>query len=66
MLLSGYISYFITNVGLKDHHELIDIFFSTLIFTLLPTAIYHVTLWYGVNSYTITLLSVLLALDSGC
>ncbi len=45
-LASGYISYFIANVGLKDHHELIDIFFFTLIFSLLLTATYHVILWY--------------------
>ncbi|PAV04617.1 hypothetical protein CBG25_07185 [Arsenophonus sp. ENCA] len=64
-LASGYIGYFIANVGLKEHHKPIDILFSTLIFSLLPTAIYHVTLWYGVNAYTATLLPVLLALTLG-
>ncbi|MGX8941969.1 hypothetical protein ACWWJF_18465 [Symbiopectobacterium sp. Eva_TO] len=64
-LASGYIGYFIANVGLKEHHKPIDILFSTLIFSLLPTAIYHVTLWCGVNAYTATLLPVLLALTLG-
>ncbi|PAV05486.1 hypothetical protein CBG25_06330 [Arsenophonus sp. ENCA] len=48
-LTSGYISYFIANVGLKEHNKPIDIVFSTLIFSLLPTAIYHLTLWCGFN-----------------
>ncbi|MGL9721770.1 hypothetical protein [Symbiopectobacterium sp.] len=64
-LASGYISYFIANVGLKEHHKPIDIFFFTLIFSLLPTAIYHVTLWGGVNAYAATLPPVLLALPLG-
>lgn len=64
-LASGYISYFIANVGLKEHHKPIDILFSTLIFSLLPTAIYHVTLWCGVNAYAAALPPVLLALTLG-
>lgn len=36
-LASGYIGYFIANVGLKDHHKTIDITFATLVFSLLPT-----------------------------
>lgn len=64
-LASGYISYFIANVGLKEHHKPIDILFSTLIFSLLPTAIYHVTLWCGVNAYAAALPPLLLALTLG-
>ncbi|MFS1538303.1 MAG: hypothetical protein ACL7BU_05945 [Candidatus Phlomobacter fragariae] len=30
-LASGYIRYFIANVGLKEHHKPIDILFTTLI-----------------------------------
>ncbi|EEI9429493.1 hypothetical protein RDB90_004333 [Salmonella enterica] len=36
-LASGYIGYFIANVGLKDHHKTVDITFATLVFSLLPT-----------------------------
>ncbi|STF36571.1 Uncharacterised protein [Escherichia coli] len=31
-LTSGYIGYFIANVGLKDHHKPIEVTFSSLIF----------------------------------
>lgn len=39
-LASGYIGYFIANVGLKDQHKPIDITFSTLIFGLFAAMVY--------------------------
>ena len=33
-LTSGYIGYFIANVGLKDHHKPIEVTFSSLIYGL--------------------------------
>ncbi|MCZ5584059.1 hypothetical protein O5621_03670 [Escherichia coli] len=40
-LTSGYIGYFIANVGLKDHHKPIEVTFSSLIFGLTAMMAYQ-------------------------
>jgi len=49
-LASGYVGYFIANVGLKDHHKNVDITFSTLVFGLFSATAYgafpsHAVYW---------------------
>ncbi|HDX0966005.1 TPA: DUF6338 family protein [Salmonella enterica subsp. enterica serovar Reading] len=51
-LASGYIGYFIANVGLKDHHKAIDITFATLVFSLLPTLGYTLISMICTNPFT--------------
>ncbi|HGB3471631.1 TPA: hypothetical protein ACIVB1_001921 [Salmonella enterica subsp. diarizonae serovar 61:l,v:z35] len=64
-LASGYIGYFIANVGLKDHHKPIDITFSTLIFGLFAAMVYQAFVWTGWGEYLATLLAVLYAFANG-
>ena len=53
-LTSGYIGYFIANVGLKNHHKPIEVTFSTLIFGLLSMMVYQAVMWAGLNSWLAT------------
>ncbi|GDO99200.1 hypothetical protein [Escherichia coli] len=53
-LTSGYIGYFIANVGLKDHHKSIEVTFTTLIFGLLSMMVYQAVMWAGLNSWFAT------------
>ncbi|HBC1756135.1 TPA: hypothetical protein IB163_004390 [Escherichia coli] len=53
-LTSGYIGYFIANVGLKDHHKPIEVTFTTLIFGLLSMMVYQAVMWAGLNSWLAT------------
>ncbi|EBN8057064.1 hypothetical protein D0662_08955 [Salmonella enterica] len=64
-LASGYIGYFIANVGLKDHHKPIDITFSTLIFGLFAAMVYQAFIWKGYGEYLATFTAVTAALISG-
>lgn len=67
-LASGYIGYFIANVGLKDHHKTIDITFATLVFSLLPTLLYSFILLcftHSLITYSATAGAVMLAVISG-
>ncbi|HAT1685373.1 TPA: hypothetical protein I8Y21_006231 [Klebsiella oxytoca] len=64
-LASGYIGYFIANVGLKDHHKPIDITFSTLIFGLFAAMVYQAFIWIGWGEYLAALLAVLYAFANG-
>lgn len=43
-LACGYIGYFIANVGLNEHHRPMDVMFSTLVFGLLASLFYSLTL----------------------
>ncbi|ECG5643193.1 hypothetical protein E1K64_15735 [Salmonella enterica subsp. enterica serovar Poona] len=64
-LASGYIGYFIANVGLKDHHKSVDVTFSTLIFGLFSAAVYQAFLWCGANAYFSAFPAVVLAFCAG-
>ncbi|HAT1684264.1 TPA: hypothetical protein I8Y21_005042 [Klebsiella oxytoca] len=64
-LASGYIGYFIANVGLKDHHKPIDITFSTLIFGLFAAMVYQAFIWKGYGEYLATFSAVTTALING-
>ncbi|ECP1315061.1 hypothetical protein FYQ77_15065 [Salmonella enterica] len=64
-LASGYIGYFIANVGLKDQHKPIDITFSTLIFGLFAAMVYQAFIWAGWGEYLAALLAVLYAFANG-
>lgn len=64
-LASGYIGYFIANVGLKDHHKPIDITFSTLIFGLFAAMVYQAFVWAGWGEYLAALLAVAYAFANG-
>lgn len=64
-LASGYIGYFIANVGLKDHHKPIDITFSTLIFGLFAAMVYQAFIWIGWGEYLAALLAALYAFANG-
>lgn len=64
-LASGYIGYFIANVGLKDQHKPIDITFSTLIFGLFAAMVYQAFIWIGWGEYLAALLAVLYAFANG-
>lgn len=44
-LACGYIGYFIANVGVKEHHQPVEVTFSTLIFGLFP--LWSITLSSG-------------------
>lgn len=41
-LVSGYIGYYIANVGIRDHHKQIDITFLTLVYGLIGLLAYHI------------------------
>ncbi|MCZ5585908.1 hypothetical protein O5621_13945 [Escherichia coli] len=56
-LTSGYIGYFIANVGLKDHHKPIEVTFSSLIFGLTAMMAYQAVMWAGLNARLATLTS---------
>ncbi|EIW2892672.1 hypothetical protein MB878_004208 [Salmonella enterica] len=67
-LASGYIGYFIANVGLKDHHKTIDITFATLVFSLLPTLTYTlISMVYAspFTTYVSTASAVVIAVIEG-
>ncbi|WP_291968555.1 hypothetical protein [Candidatus Symbiopectobacterium sp.] len=64
-LASGYIGYFIANVGLKEHHKPIDITFTTLVFCLSPAGLYHSAVWLGVNTYIASVPAVISAFTVG-
>ncbi|EAO8388446.1 hypothetical protein C6J21_001393 [Salmonella enterica subsp. enterica serovar Thompson] len=67
-LASGYIGYFIANVGLKDHHKAIDITFATLVFSLLPTLAYALVLLTCTSllaTYISTVSAVVIAVATG-
>lgn len=64
-LACGYIGYFIANVGLKDHHQPVDITFATLIFGLFSAMVYHSLTWAGLDAWTATLPTVAYAFASG-
>lgn len=53
-LTSGYIGYFIANVGLKDHHKPIEVTFSSLIFGLTAMMAYQAVMWAGLNAWLAT------------
>ncbi|KFK92761.1 MULTISPECIES: hypothetical protein [unclassified Serratia (in: enterobacteria)] len=50
-LVCGYIGYFIANVGLNEHHRPIDVTFSTLVFGLLASLFYSLTLHLDVGHF---------------
>ncbi|MFI8017642.1 hypothetical protein ACIF2R_01525 [Serratia marcescens] len=62
-LASGYIGYFIANVGLKDQHKTVDVTFSTLVFGLLSALAYDAAIHFGI--YMATSTAVVIALASG-
>lgn len=67
-LVTGYVSYFIANVGFKDHHQPLEITFSTLVFGLLASLLYSLTLHlYGghFQQYLATLSALVFAAGSG-
>lgn len=64
-LACGYIGYFIANVGLKEHHQPVEITFSTLIFGLFSAMVYHALTWAGLDTWTATFPTVLYAFASG-
>lgn len=41
-LASGYAGYFLSHVGVRDHHKATDVAFVTLIFGLIAAGIYHI------------------------
>ncbi|MEM0606019.1 hypothetical protein AAFL38_26215 [Klebsiella grimontii] len=64
-LACGYIGYFIANVGLKEHHQPIEITFSSLIFGLFSAMVYYAFIWAGVDAYPATFPAVVYAFASG-
>ena len=64
-LTSGYIGYFIANVGLKEHHKPIEVTFSTLIFGLLSMMVYQAVMWLGLNAWLATPPALLCAFICG-
>ncbi|EAA6041255.1 hypothetical protein CE665_20050 [Salmonella enterica subsp. enterica serovar Poona] len=64
-LASGYIGYFIANVGLKDHHKPIDVTFSTLIFGLFAAMVYQAFIWVGCGEYFAAFPAVVYAFANG-
>jgi hypothetical protein len=49
-LASGYAGYFIANVGIRDHHKPVDLFFSTLVFGFVSAfAFYTCRIIYDVS-----------------
>ena len=64
-LACGYIGYFIANVGLKEHHQPVEVTFSTLIFGLFSAMVYHALTWAGLDTWTATLPTVLYAFACG-
>lgn len=69
-LVTGYIGYFIANVGVKDHHQPLEIAFSTLVFGLLSSFPYNLTIaahWLPASSriYVATLTALAFALVVG-
>ncbi|MCX9038956.1 hypothetical protein NLN82_23305 [Citrobacter portucalensis] len=64
-LVTGYIGYFVANVGQKEHHQPVEITFSTLIFGLFSAMVYHAFTWAGFDTWTATFPTVLYAFASG-
>ncbi|HEJ9423272.1 TPA: hypothetical protein SMO99_001395 [Proteus mirabilis] len=64
-LTSGYIGYFIANVGLKEHHKPIEVTFSSLIFGLLSMMVYQAVMWSGLNAWLATPPALLCAFICG-
>lgn len=64
-LTSGYIGYFIANVGLKDHHKPIEVTFSSLIFGLTAMMAYQAVMWAGLNAWLATPPALLCAVTCG-
>ncbi|WP_334467757.1 hypothetical protein [Arsenophonus sp. PmNCSU2021_1] len=62
-LASGYVGYFIANVGLKEHHKTVDITFSTLVFGLISATAYESVAVYAV--YWSTLVALVTAIITG-
>ena len=64
-LTSGYIGYFIANVGLKDQHKPIEVTFSSLIFGLTAMMAYQAVMWAGLNAWLATPPALLCAVTCG-
>ncbi len=64
-LASGYIGYFIANVGLKDHHKPVEITFATLIFGLFSSIAYQGTILLGLGEYPAALAAVIYSFACG-
>lgn len=64
-LASGYIGYFIANVGLKDHHRPVEITFATLIFGLFSSIAYQGTILLGLGEYPAALAAVIYSFTCG-
>ncbi|MEG8642175.1 hypothetical protein U4Q25_10250 [Klebsiella pneumoniae] len=64
-LACGYIGYFIANVGQKEHHQPVEVTFSTLIFGLFAAMVYYAFIWVGLDAYSATFPAVIYAFASG-
>lgn len=50
-LASGYAAYLVANTGNREHHQPVDVAFSTLLFGLFATLIYNTQLGWGIKGY---------------
>lgn len=50
-LASGYAAYLMANAGNREHHQPVDVAFSTLLFGLFATLIYNTQLGWGIEGY---------------
>lgn len=68
VLVTGYVGYFIANVGLKDNHPPLEITFSTLVFGLLASLPYSLTLQISpphLQTYLATFVALTFAFVTG-